>query len=140
LVRTYWYGPYATVPIYTGPANPLSRSGRRGTDPVLEIVPKTFSGASTYWYLAIEAAALDDAPMKKRILATTLWFFAGWYGGAVLAWIIGTEAPIGLLVGLAAGAFVGLDPRHLLWGPSAAPSRARLSAAAIPSLEVDRLS
>jgi hypothetical protein len=70
--------------------------------------------------------------MKKRILATALWFFAGWYAGAIVAWMIGVDAPIGLVVGFAAGAFVGWDPRHLFWGPSPARSRARLSAAAMP--------
>jgi hypothetical protein len=144
LVRTYSYGPYANVPICTGPAEPSRRVsqsvllGRSGT------AVRTFRRASTYWYLAIEAAALDDTPMKKRILASTLWFFAGWYGGAVLGWVLGIEAPIGLIVGIAAGGFVWVDPVHLLWNPSAARSRARLkattAASAMPVFEAKRLS
>lgn len=107
-------------------------------------MPKTFTVASTYWWLAIESAAPDDASMKKRILATGLWFFAGWYAGAIVAWVIGIDAPMGLLVGIAAGAFVWSDPVHLLWNPSADKSRARLAAtaaaSAMPAFEAERVS
>jgi hypothetical protein len=86
----------------------------------------------------------DDAAMKKRILAATLWFFAAWYGGAVFAWVIGIEAPIGLLAAIAAGGFVWVDPLHLLWNPSADKSRARLAAtaaaSAMPAFEPERVS
>jgi hypothetical protein len=82
--------------------------------------------------------------MKKRNLASALWFFAGWYGGAVLAWVVGIDAPVGLLAGMAAGAFVWVDPVHLLWNPSAAKSRARLqattAASAMPAFEPERVS
>lgn len=71
--------------------------------------------------------------MKKRILATGLWFFAGWYAGAILGWFLGIDAPIGLLVAVAAGAFVWVDPTHVLWNPSAQKSRARLAATAASS-------
>ena len=139
LVRTISHStyPHATCQD-VGPEHSL------GARPAHRIVPKTFAAASTNWWLAIGSAALDDAPMKKRILATTLWFFAGWYGGAVLAWVIGIEAPIGLIAGIAAGGFVWADPVHLLWNPSAARSRARLeattAASAMPAFEPERLS
>jgi hypothetical protein len=80
--------------------------------------------------------------MKKRTLATALWFFAGWYAGAILAWFLGIDAPVGLLVGIAAGGFVGWDPRNMFWAPSATRrvARARLSAtASLPTFEADRL-
>ena len=112
-------------------------------EPAHHVVPKRSPCASTYWYLGTESPAFDDAPMKKRSLASALWFFAGWYGGAVLAWVVGIEAPMGLLVGIAAAAFVWVDPVHLLWNPSAAKSRARLeattAASAMPGVEPERV-
>ena len=81
--------------------------------------------------------------MKKRILATALWFFAGWYAGAALAWSLDIDAPLGLLVALAAGAFIWVDPIHALWNPSARKSRARLAAtaaaSAMPAFEPERV-
>ena len=106
--------------------------------------PKRFTSASTTWWLVVGSRARDDAGMnKKRILATGLWFFAGWYGGAIVAWFLGIEAPLGLLLGIAAGGFVWVDPIHLLWNPSAAKSRARLAAttaaSAMPVFEPKRV-
>jgi hypothetical protein len=82
--------------------------------------------------------------MKKRTLATALWFFAGWYAGSVLLWVIGVDAPLGIVLGIAAGAFVWLDPLDRLWNPSAEKSRARLAAttaaSAMPVFEAKRVS
>jgi len=53
--------------------------------------------------------------MKKRILAAFLWFYAGWYGGALLADFIGISPMLGPIVGAAAAALIVGDPRHLIW-------------------------
>ena len=82
--------------------------------------------------------------MKKRTLATALWFFAGWYAGSILLWVLGIEAPLGIVLGVVAGAFVWVDPIHLLWNPSAQKSRARLAAttaaSSMPVFEPRRVS
>jgi hypothetical protein len=53
--------------------------------------------------------------MKKRVLAVFLWFYAGWYGGAILAEFAGVSELIGPVLGAATAAlFVG-DPRAIIW-------------------------
>jgi hypothetical protein len=53
--------------------------------------------------------------MKRRILAMFLWFYVGWYGGAILAEFLGVSPVLGPIVGAAAAAlFVG-DPRKIVW-------------------------
>jgi hypothetical protein len=53
--------------------------------------------------------------MKKRIFATFLWFYVGWYGGALLAEFLGVSPVLGPIIGAAAAAlFVG-DPRRIVW-------------------------
>jgi hypothetical protein len=53
--------------------------------------------------------------MKKRIFATFLWFYVGWYGGAMLAEFLGVSPILGPIIGAAAAAlFVG-DPRKIIW-------------------------
>jgi hypothetical protein len=55
------------------------------------------------------------AAMKKRTLAAFLWFYAGWYAGAVIANQLGLATMLGPVIGLAAAAlFVG-DPRRIIW-------------------------
>ena len=62
--------------------------------------------------------------MKKRAFAALLWFYAGWYGGALLAEFLGVSPLIGPIIGTAAaGLFVG-DPRKIVW-PSRGIDRAR---------------
>jgi hypothetical protein len=61
--------------------------------------------------------------MVKRIASATLWFLAVGWGFNLLGLITGTPPIMGLAVGIAAGAFVGLDPRHLSW-PVRAPAAA----------------
>jgi uncharacterized protein (DUF697 family) len=53
--------------------------------------------------------------MKKRVLAAFLWFYAGWYGGALLADFLGVSPLIGPLFGAAVAAIIVGDPRHLIW-------------------------
>jgi hypothetical protein len=58
---------------------------------------------------------LDDIAMKKRIFATFMWFYVGWYGGAMLAEFLGVSPVLGPIIGAAAAAlFVG-DPRKIIW-------------------------
>ena len=53
--------------------------------------------------------------MKKRVFATFLWFYVGWYGGAMLAEFLGVSPILGPIIGAAAAAlFVG-DPRKIIW-------------------------
>ena len=53
--------------------------------------------------------------MKKRAFAAVLWFYVGWYGGAMLAEFLGVSPLLGPLIGTAAAAlFVGA-PRGPSW-------------------------
>ena len=71
--------------------------------------------------------------MKKRILATFLWFFAGWYAGAVIAFALGVIPILGPIIGVAAAGLIAGDPRGIIWSnrssaataPAASPSTSR---------------
>jgi hypothetical protein len=68
--------------------------------------------------------------MKKRALAAVLWFYAGWYAGAMIAEFLGLSPALGPIIGTAAAALIAGDPRGLIWKrPSkpvpAAPVQAR---------------
>ena len=53
--------------------------------------------------------------MKKRVFAAFMWFYVGWYAGAMLAAFIGVSPLLGPIIGTAAAAlFVG-DPRRIIW-------------------------
>lgn len=58
--------------------------------------------------------------MKKRIIAALIWFYTGWYGGALLADFLGLSLYLGPLVGAAVAALIAGDPRGIIW--KAAPS------------------
>jgi hypothetical protein len=61
--------------------------------------------------------------MAKRILAAFLWFYAGWYGGNLLADFLGLSLVLGPLIGAAAAFLIVGDPRRLIWSArSIAPS------------------
>ena len=53
--------------------------------------------------------------MKKRLLATFLWFLTGWYAGAVLTEIVSASFGLAPIIGAAAAAFVFADPLHAIW-------------------------
>ena len=53
--------------------------------------------------------------MKKRILAAFLWFYAGWYAGAIIADFVGVSPFLGPLIGAVAAALVVGDPRGIIW-------------------------
>ncbi len=62
-------------------------------------------------------------PMKKRILAAFLWFYCGWYGGALLADFIGVSPLLGPILGAALAALVVGDPRRIIWSaPTVSPA------------------
>ncbi len=55
------------------------------------------------------------AGMGKRLVATFLWFYAGWYAGAMVAWLLGVSPLLGPIIGTAAAALFAGDPRGLIW-------------------------
>jgi hypothetical protein len=74
--------------------------------------------------------------MKKRAAAAILWFYAGWYAGASIAFIAGLSPVLGPILGAAAATFVAGDPRHVIWtrravsrGTAMLPSTQRLHTA-----------
>jgi hypothetical protein len=74
--------------------------------------------------------------MKKRAAAAILWFYAGWYAGASIAFVAGLSPMLGPILGTAAAAIVGVDPRRMIWtrravsrGAAMLPSTQRLHTA-----------
>jgi hypothetical protein len=57
--------------------------------------------------------------MKKRITAAILWFYAGWFAGAVLAFAIGLSPLLAPILAVAASAIVAGDPRQMIWSRQA---------------------
>jgi hypothetical protein len=53
--------------------------------------------------------------MTKRVLAAILWFYAGWYAGAMIAEFIGVSPLLGPLIGAAAAGLIAGDPRRIIW-------------------------
>ena len=53
--------------------------------------------------------------MKKRAAATLLWFYTAWYAGAMIASFMGVSEVLGPILGTAAAALVGGDPRGIFW-------------------------
>lgn len=53
--------------------------------------------------------------MTKRLLATALWFYTGWYAGAILADFLAVSPLLGPIVGAAAAALIAGDPRRIIW-------------------------
>jgi hypothetical protein len=74
--------------------------------------------------------------MKKRVLATFLWFYAGWYAGAVLADFLGISPVFGPILGAAAAALVVGDPRGLIW-KKASVDRSSAEVASSPEIVAD---
>ena len=71
--------------------------------------------------------------MKKRAIATALWFYAGWYAGAMVAHVLGVSSALGPIFGTAAGAIIAVDPRNLIWSR---PTTAGIASAMTPSRSV----
>ena len=53
--------------------------------------------------------------MKKRTFAAILWFYTGWYAGALLADILGVGPVLGPIIGAAAAGLIVGDPRRIIW-------------------------
>jgi hypothetical protein len=53
--------------------------------------------------------------MKKRIIAALLWFYAGWYAGALIADFLHVSPLIGPFLGAVAAALIAGDPRRIIW-------------------------
>jgi hypothetical protein len=70
--------------------------------------------------------------MKKRLLAAFLWFYSGWYAGAMLAEFIGVNALLGPIIGVAAAVLVVGDPRRIIWTPRE-PARVAMESAPDPA-------
>ena len=71
--------------------------------------------------------------MTKRILAAFLWFYTGWYAGAMLAELLSVSPVLGPIIGAAAAGLIVGDPRRMIWkardttppaGPEAMPEPA----------------
>ena len=76
--------------------------------------------------------------MKKRVLSAFLWFYCGWYAGAMIAAMLGITPLIGPVIGATAAFLIAGDPRGIIWPRKAAapvqPAPAPASASASVSL------
>lgn len=70
--------------------------------------------------------------MTKRILAAILWFYTGWYAGAMLAEFIGVSPSLGPIIGAAAAGIIFMDPRRMIWTARAVRSASAPSHEALP--------
>lgn len=62
--------------------------------------------------------------MKKRLLATSIWFYGAWTAAAGTTYLFGWNEAIAPVVGLLAGVVVWFDPKHVMWPRAAhAPSK-----------------
>jgi hypothetical protein len=53
--------------------------------------------------------------MKKRVASAALWFYTGWYAGAMIAQMLGVSVALGPILGVAAAAIIAGDPRGIIW-------------------------
>jgi hypothetical protein len=71
--------------------------------------------------------------MSKRILAAILWFYTGWYAGAMVAELVGISPVFGPILGATAAALIAGDPRRIIWKrPEPARAAASPAAEALP--------
>ncbi len=64
--------------------------------------------------------------MKKRALSAVLWFYSGWYAGAMIAHVLDLSIGLGPVLGVAAAAIIAGDPRGIIWArPSTAAGELR---------------
>jgi hypothetical protein len=63
--------------------------------------------------------------MKKRIFAAFLWFYTGWYAGAIIADFLALTPALGPIIGAAAAALIVGDPRRIIWTSRPAQPTAR---------------
>jgi hypothetical protein len=72
--------------------------------------------------------------MKKRVLSAFLWFYCGWYAGAMLAAFLGVSPVLGPIVGAVAAALIAGDPRGIIWPRKAAEPAPSVAAPASASV------
>jgi hypothetical protein len=53
--------------------------------------------------------------MNRRILAGILWFFCGWYVGALAAWALTLNPILAPILAVAAALLCAGDPRRIIW-------------------------
>ncbi len=53
--------------------------------------------------------------MKKRVLASILWFVTGWYAWAFAASLLGLDPSLGVVIGGFLAALIGGDPAGVIW-------------------------
>jgi hypothetical protein len=78
----------------------------------------------------ISVAARTVRGMKKRVLAALLWFYAGWYAGAMIAELTWISPVLGPIIGVAAAALIAGDPRGIIWSGRSPQIQARVKAVA----------
>jgi len=59
----------------------------------------------------------------KRVLAALLWFYAGWYAGAAIAFTLALPDLLGPVLGVAAAVLVAGDPRGIFWSRNSSTPR-----------------
>ena len=71
--------------------------------------------------------------MKKRVLSAFLWFYCGWYAGAMIAHVAGVSPLLGPIIGAAAAFLIAGDPRGIIWHPKQASTATPLTATPNPA-------
>ena len=59
--------------------------------------------------------------MKKRVAAAVLWFYCGWYAGAMIASFVGISPALGPILGVVAAVLIAGDPRGIIWPKAQQP-------------------
>lgn len=67
--------------------------------------------ARTRWPLSLERGKLTLSDMKKRALATILWFYAGWTLGALISWSLAPGLALGPIAAIVAAGVVLRGPQ-----------------------------
>jgi uncharacterized protein (DUF697 family) len=65
--------------------------------------------------LARALARVILGSMTKRVVAAFLWFYTGWYAGALVASFLGVSPMLGPILGAAVAAVIVGDPRRIIW-------------------------
>jgi hypothetical protein len=60
--------------------------------------------------------------MKKRVAAGILWLYAGWFAGAIVAFVTGVSPALGPILGVSAAALIAGDPFAVIWNRTDAAS------------------
>ena len=60
--------------------------------------------------------------MKKRVAAAVLWFYCGWYAGAMIAHVVGISPALGPILGVVAAVLIAGDPRGIIWPKAQQPT------------------